>query len=245
MSDELNIINKAISESNTYLSGETSGSSLFASILNQLNYIKDVLNNKKSVEKLENINLGLIAIREFDNHDKEYSNLLKQSSQIAIEILQRHRFNNIIFSKSKVDINVSEEFELLSREEALKLFPQLNQTVFYTLENLEQEILICLKEELNHSGLNLVNLKSEILDKQFSSKNINFRNSTLIEINSKEWVVLEFEMFTGAENTITLMFVTGDTDTLITGTINCPSNLWSNNENEIYGILQSLRVQTI
>nr|WP_174505707.1 immunity protein Tsi6 family protein [Acinetobacter sp. Marseille-Q1620] len=61
---------------------------IFQSINNQLDYIQSVLEGKCGKEKLKDINLGLYAVREFEESDPEFSEALKKVQYIVYKMVK-------------------------------------------------------------------------------------------------------------------------------------------------------------
>ncbi len=73
------IISKRLNQSNEF--------DIYHSIDAQLNYLSDLIDNKISDRtKLKEINVGLYAIREFEESDPELSNILKKIQFITVQM---------------------------------------------------------------------------------------------------------------------------------------------------------------
>ncbi|MGF1731255.1 immunity protein Tsi6 family protein [Photobacterium kasasachensis] len=72
-------INTAIDLTRERLGSDSQNSDLYNYILNQLEYIGECIRDKSlSRERLSDVNVGQLAVREFESIDREYSNSLKK-----------------------------------------------------------------------------------------------------------------------------------------------------------------------
>ena len=60
------------------------------SVRNQLNYLKDVLEEKSDKSRLDEINIGLIAVREFENDYEDFANMIYEVVGI-VKLLKNNR----------------------------------------------------------------------------------------------------------------------------------------------------------
>lgn len=73
-------VDAALELTNTRLNSDSKNTALYKYILKQLDYINNCLKDKAfSREKLSDINLGKLAVKEFESVDAEYSGVLKKA----------------------------------------------------------------------------------------------------------------------------------------------------------------------
>jgi len=79
LAEQENSLSLAIDATNQRIESAPSESSIYEYILNQLIYIQSCLLDKsEDREKLHDVNIGALAVREFDGVDDQYSLLLKK-----------------------------------------------------------------------------------------------------------------------------------------------------------------------